>query len=52
MKKKMFNQKISVVREKLAACMRCGICDKLMRDATTISECMHHCKCSLLLPFF
>ncbi|CAM8959321.1 unnamed protein product [Rhodiola kirilowii] len=40
--RKMSNQSVSVEREKLAACMRCGICSRLLRDATTISECMHH----------
>ncbi|CAM8930339.1 unnamed protein product [Rhodiola kirilowii] len=38
----MSSQTVSVQRGKLAACMRCGVCQKLMRDATTISECMHH----------
>uniref|UniRef100_A0A7N0RA30 RING-type domain-containing protein n=1 Tax=Kalanchoe fedtschenkoi TaxID=63787 RepID=A0A7N0RA30_KALFE len=40
--KRMAYQSVSVGRDKLAACMRCGICNRLLRDATTISECMHH----------
>ncbi|KAJ6797100.1 E3 ubiquitin protein ligase DRIP2-like [Iris pallida] len=32
---------VRVRREVLAACMTCPICDKLLRDATTISECLH-----------
>uniref|UniRef100_A0A7N0UDU4 RING-type domain-containing protein n=1 Tax=Kalanchoe fedtschenkoi TaxID=63787 RepID=A0A7N0UDU4_KALFE len=38
----MAYQSVNVEREKLAACMRCGICNRLLRDATTVSECMHH----------
>ncbi|KAK6929870.1 hypothetical protein RJ641_003964 [Dillenia turbinata] len=32
---------VQVKREKLEACMSCGICDKLVKDATTITECLH-----------
>ncbi|KFK23229.1 hypothetical protein AALP_AAs64694U000600 [Arabis alpina] len=31
----------TVKRETVAACMTCPLCDKLLRDATTISECLH-----------
>ncbi|XVF28707.1 hypothetical protein REPUB_Repub15cG0053200 [Reevesia pubescens] len=30
-----------VDREKLLACMTCPLCNKLFKDATTISECLH-----------
>ncbi|CAH8282448.1 unnamed protein product [Eruca vesicaria subsp. sativa] len=30
-----------VKREKVVACMTCPLCDNLLRDATTISECLH-----------
>ncbi|KAG6501303.1 E3 ubiquitin protein ligase DRIP2-like [Zingiber officinale] len=32
---------VKVRREVLAACMKCSICQKLLRDATTIPECLH-----------
>ncbi|XP_042400575.1 E3 ubiquitin protein ligase DRIP2-like isoform X2 [Zingiber officinale] len=32
---------VKVRREVLAACMKCPICQKLLRDATTIPECLH-----------
>ncbi|WOL08700.1 E3 ubiquitin-protein ligase [Canna indica] len=34
-------QVVKVKRELLAACMTCPIYNKLLRDATTISECLH-----------
>ncbi|KAG6537867.1 E3 ubiquitin protein ligase DRIP2-like [Zingiber officinale] len=34
-------QMVKVKRKLLAACMTCPICNKLIRDATTISECLH-----------
>ncbi|XP_057957592.1 E3 ubiquitin protein ligase DRIP2-like [Malania oleifera] len=34
-------QVVRVRREKLAACMTCSLCHKLLNDATTISECLH-----------
>ncbi|KAK9083514.1 hypothetical protein Scep_029985 [Stephania cephalantha] len=37
----MTSHVVRVRREALAACMRCPICEKLLRDATTISECLH-----------
>lgn len=37
----MSNQVVKVRRETIAACMTCPLCDKLLRDATTISECLH-----------
>ncbi|XP_017974771.1 PREDICTED: E3 ubiquitin protein ligase DRIP2 [Theobroma cacao] len=30
-----------VAREKLVACMTCPLCNKLFKDATSISECLH-----------
>lgn len=35
------NLVVKVKREAIAACMTCPICNKLLRDATTISECLH-----------
>ncbi|KAL3517646.1 hypothetical protein ACH5RR_020235 [Cinchona calisaya] len=35
------NQVVEVRRETIAACMTCPLCNKLFRDATTISECLH-----------
>nr|KJB42217.1 hypothetical protein B456_007G142500 [Gossypium raimondii] len=37
----MANQVVKVRRETIAACMTCPLCNKLLRDATTISECLH-----------
>lgn len=37
----MANQVVKVKRETIAACMTCPLCNKLLRDATTISECLH-----------
>ncbi|KAG0470819.1 hypothetical protein HPP92_016925 [Vanilla planifolia] len=34
-------QLVRVKREILAACLTCPLCSKLLRDATTISECLH-----------
>uniref|UniRef100_A0A2P2KMI9 E3 ubiquitin protein ligase DRIP2-like n=1 Tax=Rhizophora mucronata TaxID=61149 RepID=A0A2P2KMI9_RHIMU len=32
---------VKVKRETLEACMTCPLCNKLLRDATTISLCLH-----------
>ncbi|KAE8699521.1 E3 ubiquitin protein ligase DRIP2 [Hibiscus syriacus] len=37
----MANRVVKVNREAIAACMTCPLCNKLLRDATTISECLH-----------
>ncbi|KAE8696939.1 E3 ubiquitin protein ligase DRIP2 [Hibiscus syriacus] len=37
----MANRVVKVRREAIAACMSCPLCSKLVRDATTISECLH-----------
>ncbi|KAK9137642.1 hypothetical protein Sjap_008236 [Stephania japonica] len=37
----MTGQAVRVRRETLAGCMTCPLCDKLLREATTISECLH-----------
>ncbi|XP_077248071.1 DREB2A-interacting protein 2 isoform X2 [Tasmannia lanceolata] len=37
----MTTQVVKVRRETLAACMTCPLCNKLLREATTISECLH-----------
>ncbi|KAK8952626.1 E3 ubiquitin protein ligase DRIP2 [Platanthera guangdongensis] len=34
-------QVVRLKRELIAACMTCPLCHKLIRDATTISECLH-----------
>ncbi|KAK9735319.1 hypothetical protein RND81_04G198600 [Saponaria officinalis] len=34
-------QVVMVRREKIAACMTCPLCDKLLKEATTISLCLH-----------
>lgn len=35
---------VMVRRELLARCMTCPLCNRLLRDATTISECLHTCE--------
>lgn len=35
---------VKVKREAIATCMTCPLCNKLLRDATTISECLHTCE--------
>ncbi|XVE73009.1 hypothetical protein DITRI_Ditri11bG0083700 [Diplodiscus trichospermus] len=37
----MANQVVKVRTEAIAACMTCPLCNKLLKDATTISECLH-----------
>ncbi|KAK7396408.1 hypothetical protein VNO78_17400 [Psophocarpus tetragonolobus] len=37
----MSNQVVKVRRDTIAACMTCPLCNKLFREATTISECLH-----------
>ncbi|RYR01039.1 hypothetical protein Ahy_B06g079903 isoform B [Arachis hypogaea] len=37
----MANRVVKVKRETIAACMTCPLCNKLFREATTISECLH-----------
>ncbi|CAN6439489.1 unnamed protein product [Victoria cruziana] len=37
----MTTQVVKVRRVTLAACMTCPLCKKLLREATTISECLH-----------
>ncbi|CAN0886407.1 E3 ubiquitin protein ligase DRIP2 [Linum grandiflorum] len=32
---------VKVRRELIAACLTCTICNRLFRDATTVSECLH-----------
>ncbi|RRT69273.1 hypothetical protein B296_00018620 [Ensete ventricosum] len=45
-------QVVKVKRKLLVACMTCPICHKLLRDATTISECLHTCESTPApLPF-
>lgn len=39
--KMSINQVVKVRKDVLSACMTCPICNKLFRDATTISECLH-----------
>jgi E3 ubiquitin-protein ligase DRIP len=35
---------VMVKRDLLARCMTCPLCRRLLRDATTISECLHTCE--------
>ncbi|KAK1309767.1 E3 ubiquitin protein ligase DRIP2 [Acorus calamus] len=35
---------VRVRRDALSACMTCPLCEKLLREATTISECLHTCQ--------
>ncbi|TXG63764.1 hypothetical protein EZV62_010758 [Acer yangbiense] len=35
------NLVVKVKRDTIAACMTCPLCNNLLRDATTISECLH-----------
>ncbi|GMI66476.1 DREB2A-interacting protein 2 [Hibiscus trionum] len=37
----MANRVVKVKREAIAVCMTCPLCNKLITDATTISECLH-----------
>ncbi|XP_058737972.1 E3 ubiquitin protein ligase DRIP2-like [Vicia villosa] len=37
----MTNQVVRVKRATIAACMTCPLCNKLFKQATTISECLH-----------
>lgn len=51
--REMANQVVKVKREAIAACMTCPLCNKLLRDATTISECLHTCESpEISLSFF
>ncbi|KAG6527106.1 hypothetical protein ZIOFF_009199 [Zingiber officinale] len=40
---------VKVKRKLVASCLTCPICNKLLRDATTISECLHTCEHTRLL---
>ena len=40
----MAGQVVRVKRETLEACMTCPLCKKLLKEATTISLCLHTCK--------
>ncbi|OIT06927.1 PREDICTED: E3 ubiquitin protein ligase DRIP2-like [Nicotiana attenuata] len=37
----MSNQAVKVKRDTIVACLTCPLCHRLLRDATTISECLH-----------
>lgn len=37
----MATQVVRVKRDKIAACMKCPLCNKLLKEATTISLCLH-----------
>lgn len=39
-----------VKRETMRTCLSCPLCDNILRDATTISECLHTCQ--FLLPLY
>ena len=40
----MAGQVVRVKREIFEACMTCPLCKKLLKEATTISLCLHTCK--------
>lgn len=40
----MANQVVKIRSAEIASCMKCPLCDRLYREATTISECLHTCK--------
>lgn len=42
-------QFVRVRREALVSCMTCPLCNKLLEEATTISECLHSCEFSVIL---
>ncbi|KAJ8559328.1 hypothetical protein K7X08_003386 [Anisodus acutangulus] len=37
----MTNEVVEVNRDTIAACITCPLCHRLLRDATTVSECLH-----------
>lgn len=41
---------VMVKRDLLARCMTCPLCRRLLRDATTISECLHTCESPVSPP--
>jgi hypothetical protein len=40
---------VRLKRSALAACLTCPLCGRLLRDAATITECLHTCEYSLTL---
>lgn len=49
MAKTSTTQFVRVRREALVSCMTCPLCNKLLEEATTISECLHSCEFSAIL---
>ncbi|KAJ8452504.1 hypothetical protein Cgig2_000093 [Carnegiea gigantea] len=47
----MATQVVRVKRDKIAACMKCPLCNKLLKEATTISLCLHTCEFLQCLRF-
>jgi hypothetical protein len=47
----MASQVVKVKRETIEACMTCPLCNKLLKEATTISLCLHTCELSALSVF-
>lgn len=45
------NQVVKVRRESLAACMTCPLCQDLLDEATTVTECLHTCMSFHFLRF-
>lgn len=43
---------VKVKRETLEACMTCPLCNSLLREATTISLCLHTCKLLYFISCF
>lgn len=48
----MTSQVVKVRRETIAACMTCPLCNKLLKEATTISLCLHTCKSYCYVSLF
>ncbi|RVW38164.1 E3 ubiquitin protein ligase DRIP2 [Vitis vinifera] len=52
----MTSQVVKVRRETIAACMTCPLCNKLLKEATTISLCLHTSGfpllCASMIPIF
>jgi len=47
----MSGQIVKVKREILEACMTCPLCNKLLKEATTIFSCLHTCKFFFFFSF-
>uniref|UniRef100_A0A7N0UZV1 Uncharacterized protein n=1 Tax=Kalanchoe fedtschenkoi TaxID=63787 RepID=A0A7N0UZV1_KALFE len=48
----MTAQVVKVKRDKIAPCMTCPLCNKLFKEATTISLCLHTSATMVFASFF